>query len=112
MIASGPGRIAASARQWMIACGNWDQLTASDTDALESRDLHIERSADPNGGRAVEHRFHHCPKRLDIEAQRYCRKLGAKGLQRIDHAPSRQHHIKDEVDFRLKTLEQTSDFGA
>ena len=47
MIAPGPGRIPASVRQRMIACGNGDQHNASDADTLERSDLHIEWSADP-----------------------------------------------------------------
>ena len=33
-----------------------------------------------------------------------CGTPSAKRLQRVDHAPGRQHHIKNQVDFRLEPL--------
>jgi hypothetical protein len=54
----------------------------------------------------------HRPERFDIEAQRHRRKLRSKRLQRVDHAPGRQHHVKDEMDFCLEALEKASHLGA
>jgi hypothetical protein len=41
-----------------------------------------------------------------------CGTPSAKRLQRVDHAPGRQHHIKNQVDFRLEPLVKAFRLGA
>src|SRR5262245_28205094 len=96
----------------MIGSGNGDEFDAADADALEASDLDIEWSTDPDRRLAVQYHVRHRSERFHIEAQRYRRKLRTKCLQRIDNAAGRQHHIKDEADFRFETLDKASHFGA
>ena len=50
-------RVGASTGQRVIRGRNGDQLDAADPDALEPRNFDVERTADANGGRAVEYRL-------------------------------------------------------
>jgi hypothetical protein len=102
--AAGARRVAARKRQWMIGSSNRDPFDATDVDAFYPGDCLIEGSADSDHRPALEHRLPHCPERFDIEAQRDCRKLCAKCLERVAHALRGQHQVEDKADFRLDVV--------
>ena len=68
VISPGARRNPTRTRQRVIGSRNRDQFDAADPDALKPRDLHIERPADPDRCRAVEHHLRHRPERFDTEA--------------------------------------------
>jgi hypothetical protein len=71
-------------------------------------DFRIERSADPDGGCALEHNVRHPSSRFDMKAKRNHQ----NPLQRVDHARGRQHHVRDEMNFCLAAFEEPFHLGA
>jgi hypothetical protein len=96
----------------MIGSSDGNHIDAADPNIFDAGNHLIERSTDPDRGCAVEHHLRHRSERFDIKAQRHRRKFRSKCLQRVDHARGRQHHVKDERDFRLKALQEASHLGA